>query len=135
MERIPWFERRAVQVALAGLFLIAFVTFGFRRDLAALASLTNVAFLIGLVAILSTMPSYALMLGYSALLRAVLLLPLFSLGVTAWYLARLVTTRAAVQVPRAHRGRAALYLCVSALFFVWLNHWNLLGYHFCQRTR
>lgn len=130
MERIPWYERQAVQLALAVFFFVAFIAFAFalRHDFVAIAPLANVAFLLGIVAILSTMPSYALMLGYTPALRAVLLLPLLSLGVTAWYVSRVMRMRTLGSDRAPRRMRGTLFLGTSALFIVWLNHWNLLGY-------
>ncbi|MGE5098347.1 MAG: hypothetical protein ACM3SX_00005, partial [Deltaproteobacteria bacterium] len=126
----PWYERQAVQLALAVFFFVAFIAFAFalRHDFVAIAPLANVAFLIGIVAILSTMPSYALMLGYIPALRAVLLLPLLSLGVTAWYISRVMRMRAVGSKPAPRRMPGALFLGTNVLFIIWLNHWNLLGY-------
>ena len=87
-----------------------------------------ITFLAGIVIFFATTPSYSLMLGLSPTLRTVLTLPLVSLALSAFGTRRMVQALRTRSVGVGARAADGLFMTHTVAFFVFLNHWNLLGY-------
>ncbi|HEX9106910.1 MAG TPA: hypothetical protein VF832_06775, partial [Longimicrobiales bacterium] len=147
-DRIPWYETRAAQAALAGAFALVFLgvlLVGLVRSLrwwrsgrtpparlirrlAVATSALNLVFLVWFAVGFTSVGGQQL-LDLPRWILALLCLPLISLAATLVLLLATARVVAAGRRPAAYRARAVSYAVIAWAFLAWLHYWNLIGFH------
>lgn len=149
-DRIPWYETFAAQASMAGGFVVVFAAAPIillvrrllrrrRRSgappparsvgrLIGATSLLNLLFLVWFAVAFATVGGQQL-LDLPKWILVLLCVPLISLVTTLLLLVATTRALAARQLAGAARAGAVCYAAIACVFLLWLQHWNLIGFH------